>query len=97
MWYVRPAKPQITQSDQSLCLSLDYSVTVKLLTEHHMEFLSLNGGCTGWFESTLVNMPHCWKSHIASNILRESRVIISKLYSTSVPEDCFYLSKLCKP
>ena len=41
MWYVRPAKAQT--SDQSLCLSLEYSMTVKLLTEHHLEFLSLTG------------------------------------------------------
>ena len=27
---------------------------VKLLTEHHLEFLSLKGGCTGSSESTLV-------------------------------------------
>ena len=37
---------------------------VKLLTEHDLEFLSLKGGCTGWFESTLVKMPHCLKSHV---------------------------------
>ena len=36
---------------------------VKLLTEHHLEFLSLNGGCRGSSESTHVKMPHCWKSH----------------------------------
>ena len=36
---------------------------VKLLTEHHLEFLSLKGGCTGSSESTHVKMPHCWKSH----------------------------------
>ena len=35
------------QSDQSLCLSLEYSMTVKLLTEHHLEFLSLKGVFTG--------------------------------------------------
>ena len=40
------------QSDQSICLSLDYSMSVKLLTEHHLEFLSLKGGCTGSCEST---------------------------------------------
>ena len=72
LWYVRPAKPQTSrayaQSDQSLCLSLDYSVTVKLLTEHHLEFLSLNAGYTGSFESTLVNMPHCWKSHVVAQL-----------------------------
>ena len=27
-------QPPHTQSDQSLCLSLEYSMTVKLLTEH---------------------------------------------------------------
>ena len=33
------------QSDQSLCLSLEYSMNVKLLPEHHLEFLSLKGDC----------------------------------------------------
>ena len=40
---------------------------VKLLTEH-LEFLSLKGGCTGSYESTLVKMPHCWKSHATAHI-----------------------------
>ena len=52
------------QSDQSLCLSLEYSMSVKLLTEYDLEVLSLKGGCTGLSESTLVKMPHCWKSHL---------------------------------
>ena len=34
-------------------------MTLKLLTEHHLEFLSLKGGCTGSSESTLVKLPHC--------------------------------------
>ena len=38
-------------------------MTVKLLTEHNLEFLSLKGSFTGSPESTLVKMPHCWKSH----------------------------------
>ena len=54
------------QTDQSLCKSLEYFMNVKLLTEHHLEFLSLKGGCRGSFESTLVKMPHCWKSHDAA-------------------------------
>ena len=58
------------QSDQSLCKSLEYSVTVKLLTEHHLEFLSFKEGCTGSYESTLVKMPHCWKSHIVAQLLK---------------------------
>ena len=43
-------------------------MTVKLLTEHHLEFLSLKGGCTGLSESTLVKMPHCWNSHGATRL-----------------------------
>ena len=35
---------------------------VKLLTEHHLEFLSLKGDCRGSSECTLVKMSNCWKS-----------------------------------
>ena len=44
-------------------------MTVKLLTEHLLQFLNLKGGCTGSSESTLVKMPHCWKSHVAAYIM----------------------------
>ena len=44
------------QSYQSLCWSLEYSVSVQLLTEHHFEFLSLKEGCTGLSESIHFNM-----------------------------------------
>ena len=56
------------QSDQSLCSSLEYSMIVKLLTEYHLEFLSLKGNCTGSSESTHVKMPHCWRSHALAQI-----------------------------
>ena len=60
MWYVQPAKSQISKL-------LEYSIIVKLLTDHHLEFPSLKGGCTGWSESTLVKMQRCWKSlHVAA-------------------------------
>ena len=36
---------------------------------HHLEFLSLKGGCTGSSESTLVKIPHCWKSHAMAHLL----------------------------
>ena len=42
---------------------------VRLLTENHLEFLSLKGDWTGSSESTLVKMPHCWKSHVAAQML----------------------------
>ena len=43
-------------------------MVVKLLTEYHLEFLSLKGGCRGWSESTLVKMSNCWKSHAAAHL-----------------------------
>ena len=47
---------------------------VKLLTEHHLEFLSLKGGCTGSSESTHVKMPHCGKSHALTHFVYLSSV-----------------------
>ena len=41
---------------------------VQLLTEHHLEFLSLKTGCMGSSESTLVKMSNCWKSHAAAHM-----------------------------
>ena len=54
MWHVRPASA--------------HSMTVELLTEHHLEFLSLNGGYTSSSESTLVKIPHCWKSLVTAQL-----------------------------
>ena len=59
------------QSDQSLCYSLEYFILVKLLTEHHLEFLSLKGGCRGSPESTLVKMSNCWKYHAGAPLLTQ--------------------------
>ena len=47
-------------------MSLEYSMILKLLTEHRLDFVS----CTGSTESTLVKMPHCWKSHVAAQASR---------------------------
>ena len=43
-------------------------MSVKLLTEHHLEFLSLEGDYTGLSESRLVKMPHHWKSHVVAHM-----------------------------
>ena len=43
-------------------------MTLGPLAEHHLESLSLKGGCTGSSVSTLVKMPHCWKSHVAAHV-----------------------------
>ena len=42
-------------------------MSVKLLTDHDLEFLRLKGGCIASSESTLVRMPHSWKSHVAAH------------------------------
>ena len=75
MWFVRPAKAQTRlrihlyeQSDQSLCLSLEYYMNIKLLNEHNLEFLSLKEGYTGSSESIHFKMPHCWKTHVTVHL-----------------------------
>ena len=44
---------------------------VKLLTEYHLEFLSLKGGCRGTSESTLFKMSNCWKSHAEAHFMSD--------------------------
>ena len=56
------------QSDRSHCLSLEYSMCIKLPTEHHLEFLSLKVGCTGSSESTHAKIPHCKKSRVTAQM-----------------------------
>ena len=41
---------------------------VELLTDHHLEFLSLKGGCRGSSESTHVKMPNSLKFHVAAQM-----------------------------
>ena len=43
-------------------------MSVKLLNEHHLEFLSLKEGCTGSSESALCTVPHCWKTHVTAQL-----------------------------
>ena len=57
------------QSDHSFCLSLEYSMIVKLLTERLLKFLSIKGGCRGSSESTLVKKTNCWKSYAMAQIV----------------------------
>ena len=41
---------------------------LKLINHKRAEFVSLKEGCTGSSESTLVKMPHCWKSLVAAQL-----------------------------
>ena len=54
-------------------------MSVKLLTKHHLGFLSLKVGYTASLESTHVKMSHCWKSHVRAHFLFIS--------ANSYPED----------
>ena len=51
------------------------------------EFLSLKAGCTGSSESTLVKMPHCWKSLVMAHF--KNALIVTKIllppYTSYVP------------
>ena len=61
---------------------------VKLLNEHHLEFLSLKGGCRGSSKSTHVNTPHCWKSHALAQFI---------LPTESLPLVLLLLKRWAKP
>ena len=60
---------------------------VKLLTEHHLEFLSLTGGCRGSSESILVKMSKCLQSHAEAQFLISEYLSTSMLYTLSVTLD----------
>ena len=80
-------------------------MTVKLLTEHHLEIFSLKGGYTGSSESTYVKMPHCWKSHVAAHFQTKMRNLmvrnllqngnVDEIESPGHQDHC--LSQLSKP
>ena len=53
-------------------------MSVKQLTEHHLEFLSIKLGCTGSSESTLVKPPHCWKSHVTGQFYDGEMLYVNK-------------------
>ena len=58
------------------------SMIVKLRTEHHLECLSLKGGCRGSSESTHVKISHCWKSHALAQSMAAvcSNAIVTSLF-----------------
>ena len=61
---------------------------VKLLTEHHLELLSLKGGCTGFSESIHVKMPHCWKSHALAHLY---------LFRSPDEDSKLFIGMYCRP
>ena len=66
------------QSDQSLCLSLDYSMIVKLLTEQHLEFLSYE-------EAAQARLSlHISKYHIVGNHMSRLNYLLGQC--TPIPQ-----------
>ena len=85
------------QPNQRLCLLLENYMIVKLLTEHHLEFLRLKGGCRGSSESTHVKIPHCWKSHALArryNILSIALIITKRGNSLQLSLTAFTLTTI---
>ena len=58
-------------------------MSVKLLTEQNLEFLSY----TGSSEYTLVKMAHCWKSHAAAQMAFLSLNIVHVLAKSVDPDE----------
>ena len=54
-------------------------MSVKLLTEHHLELLSLKSGYTWASDSTLVKMPHCWKSYVTAQLILNFLITIKRI------------------
>ena len=54
-------------------------MSLELLTEKRLEFLSLKGGCTGLSEFILVKMPLCCKSHFEAHLLNYSAFLFITL------------------
>ena len=50
---------------------------VKLLIEHHLEFLSLTGGSTCSSESTLVKISNCWKKRVMAYYYKIQSLVVS--------------------
>ena len=55
-------------------------MSVKLLTEHHLEFLNLKGGCRGSSESTLVKIQLVVQNSIQISEYFEQSEFLLNLY-----------------
>ena len=67
-------------SDQSPCLLLEYSSSVKLLTKQHLElFLSSKRGCTACLS---LFMSKC---HIVGNLMSQLKILVLITYAQNLP------------
>ena len=97
MWYVRPAKAQTSLriravwSEPLLVAWIFYDC---LATDRTSFWVSkLKRGLHRSSESTLVKMPHCWKSHVAAQMCTfppQKNGMITVTYPNYVSMSCFY-------
>ena len=69
-------------------LIIAFPMSVKLLTEHNLEFLNLKEGCAGSSEATCLKMPQCFKSHATAHIY------VDKTFSFPIRHCCFSTARL---
>ena len=62
-------------------------MSVKLLTGHHLEFLTLKQFCTGSSGSTLVKVPHCVESHVEAHLFKLLYFIFSDALKLNIKEE----------
>ena len=67
-------------------------IGVKLLAEHHLDFLSFKRVCTGLSESTPVKLPHCWKSRVTAHIF----ILMGKKINRGPLHECSCFIELIK-
>ena len=65
-------------------------MTFKLLTEHHLAFLSLTESHTGSCESTRVKLPHCWKSHVTVHLF----IVVAPITLVNVYVDLLVVTRI---
>ena len=68
-------------------------MTLRLLTEHHLKFINLKGGCTGSSVFTLVKIPQFLTSHVATYLLDFfcSNIQFHLLLSPNLSLSSFYI------
>ena len=84
--WLRPACAY-AQSDQSPCLSLEYSMSVKLLTEHNLEFLRLKE------DAQSILSLHLSKDHIVGNHMSRLNYAFSQLRNSQRVDEPVFLKK----
>ena len=60
-------------------------MSVMILTEHHFEFPSLKGDCTGASESTLVKIPHSLFGNHMSLLKLQILMVSNRNFRSRVP------------